>query len=167
MLWTLLLVDSKLLVSFGGSSRDFGSGAPESEKQRCALRTTSSASRTTRPSVGMPATASMTDVSRTGFTMMGNDSFDQRKSGKEHQRKREISFSLFFTLSRKRLVLFRAILNANVCGWKWYFTSEMTVYRQRTLYFRFLGLAAFVAVAGSRQLLCMIHLITATIFLCV
>lgn len=112
-------------------------------------------------SVRMPATASMTDVSRTDFTKR-NDSFDQRKSGKEHQRKR--GTFLFLTLSCEDLVLFRANSERKCLWFELIFYEKTNHLQPMSFVFPLVGLAAFVAAACSRQLRCRINLIIATIY---
>lgn len=112
-------------------------------------------------SVRMPATASMTDVSRTDFTKR-NDSFDQRKSGKEHQSKRRTF--LFFTLSFEHLVLFRANSERKCLWFELIFYEKTNHFEPMSFVFPLVGLAAFVVAACSRQLRCRINLIIATIF---
>lgn len=157
---------------FGRSSRDFGSGVVcHTGDWEAALRSFY-AQAGARPgpavplSVRMPATASMTDVSRTDFTKR-NDSFDQRKSGKEHQRKRGtfLFFSFIFTLSCERLVLFRANSERKCLWFELIFHEKTNHLQPMSFVFPLLGLAAFVAAACSRQLRCRINLIIATIYL--
>lgn len=110
----------------------------------------------------MPATASMTDVSRTDFTRR-NDSFDQRKSGEEQKRKRWFPIHLVANILLYYSDLCWVILNSNVCSLNWYFLPESRPFMDDKREFPLVGSAALVSAACSRQLLCRINLIIATI----
>lgn len=104
----------------------------------------------------------MTDVSRTDFTRR-NDSFDQRKSGEEQKRKRSFPIHLVANILLYYSDLCWVILNSNVCSLNWYFLPESRPFMDDKREFPLVGSAALVSAACSRQLLCRINLIIATI----